>query len=54
MNVLFMLIQIKTLFRSIPEIRRINENQANFDEKLYALTRIEPIRHKESAMQDFL
>ncbi|UJR21269.1 hypothetical protein I4U23_024363 [Adineta vaga] len=42
--------QIKTLFRSIPEIRHINENQAYFDEKLYALTRIEPVRHKESAV----
>ncbi|CAF1272649.1 unnamed protein product [Adineta steineri] len=41
--------QIKTLFRSIPEIRRINDDQAYFDEKLYALTRIEPVRHKESA-----
>ncbi|CAF0991269.1 unnamed protein product [Rotaria sordida] len=42
--------QIKTLFRSIPEIRRINDDQVNFDEKLYSLTRIESIRHKESAM----
>ncbi|CAF0888989.1 unnamed protein product [Rotaria sp. Silwood1] len=42
--------QIKTLFRSIPEIRRINDDQTNFDEKLYALTRIESVRHKESAV----
>jgi len=35
---------------SIPEIRQINENQAYFDEKLYALTRIESIRMKDTAM----
>ncbi|CAF2411510.1 unnamed protein product [Rotaria sp. Silwood2] len=42
--------QIKTLFRTIPEIGRINDDQANFDEKLYSLTRIESVRHKQSAV----
>ncbi|CAM4769536.1 unnamed protein product [Rotaria magnacalcarata] len=42
--------QIKTLLRSLPEIRCINDDQVNFDEKLYALIRVESIRHKTSAM----
>ncbi|CAF0844032.1 unnamed protein product [Adineta ricciae] len=42
--------QIKAVLRSIPEIRRVNDDQACFDEKLYSLTRIEPVRHKESAL----
>lgn len=51
--VTFFSIQIKNIFRSIPEIRHVYADQTAFDEKLYALTRVEPMRAKEKNMFEY-
>lgn len=46
-NSIDLIVQIKEILRSIPEIRHIDEKQLAFDEKLFSLTRIEPVRAKD-------